>query len=53
MNCESLASESATIKGITSWYNQQLEDAIAIAPAQYWWLHRRWKDPRKRKHLHG
>ena len=52
LNCETLSSESATIKGITSWYNQQLEERIAIA-GQYWWLHRRWKDPRKRKHLHG
>ena len=53
LSCETLSSESATIKGITSWYNRQLEDAIAIAPAQYWWLHRRWKDPRKRKNLDG
>lgn len=38
-----------SIKHVTAWYNRQLEEAISISPAQYWWLHRRWKEPRKRR----
>ena len=34
---------------LTRWFNQHLETAIREQPDQYWWLHRRWKDPRKAK----
>jgi len=44
-----LEKESQTVKYVTAWYNQQLEAAISLSPSQYWWLHRRWKDPRERK----
>ncbi|MEM9365281.1 MAG: lysophospholipid acyltransferase family protein [Planctomycetota bacterium] len=30
---------------LTRWYNQTLEQIIDTAPEQYWWLHRRWRDP--------
>jgi Kdo2-lipid IVA lauroyltransferase/acyltransferase len=36
-----------TVRDMTQWYTGQLEAAIRTAPEQYWWLHRRWKDPRK------
>lgn len=29
---------------LTAWYNRKLEEAIRLAPEQYWWLHRRWRD---------
>ncbi|MFP6601300.1 MAG: lysophospholipid acyltransferase family protein [Pirellulaceae bacterium] len=36
----------ADIPGITRWYNGVLESVIRRHPAQYWWVHRRWKgDP--------
>tara|TARA_Y100000814_G_scaffold238690_1_gene182932 strand:- start:100 stop:870 length:771 start_codon:yes stop_codon:yes gene_type:complete len=44
-----LGSTERTIPHVTAWYNRQLEEAIELSPAQYWWLHRRWKDPRKQK----
>ncbi len=28
---------------VTQWYNNRLEEAIRLAPEQYWWVHRRWK----------
>ncbi len=34
---------------LTRWYNGHLESVIRESPDQYWWLHRRWKDPRKPK----
>lgn len=37
-NCESVAA-------LTDWYNRQLEAMIDLAPEQYWWLHRRWREP--------
>lgn len=30
---------------LTRWYNQVLEQIIDTSPEQYWWLHRRWRDP--------
>ena len=44
-----LAEPEQTISHVTAWYNTRLEEAIKLSPAQYWWLHRRWKDPRKHK----
>ena len=37
--------ECASVTALTTWYNQQLAKAIAMAPEQYWWLHRRWRTP--------
>jgi KDO2-lipid IV(A) lauroyltransferase len=38
-----------SIRGVTQWYNRQLENEIRRTPHQYWWLHRRWKARRKRR----
>jgi len=38
-----------TVPGITQWYTEQFEQFIRRWPEQYWWVHRRWKDPRKKK----
>jgi KDO2-lipid IV(A) lauroyltransferase len=32
-----------SVTELTAWYNQKLEEAIRLAPEQYWWLHRRWR----------
>ena len=39
----------ATVRDLTQWYSSQLEAGIRLAPDQYWWVHRRWKDTRKRR----
>jgi KDO2-lipid IV(A) lauroyltransferase len=31
---------------LTQWYTSVLEKIIRVAPEQYWWLHRRWRDDR-------
>ncbi|MEL6898993.1 MAG: lysophospholipid acyltransferase family protein, partial [Planctomycetota bacterium] len=33
------------VSSLTAWYNRRLEDAVRIAPPQYWWLHNRWREP--------
>jgi KDO2-lipid IV(A) lauroyltransferase len=38
-----------TVPGLTQWYTRRLEELIRVAPDQYWWLHRRWKDTREPK----
>ena len=38
-----------TVPELTRWFTKQLESEIRQEPGQYWWLHRRWKDPRKKK----
>ncbi len=38
-----------TVRDLTQWYTSQLEQAIRTAPEQYWWVHRRWKDTRKKR----
>jgi KDO2-lipid IV(A) lauroyltransferase len=38
-----------SVKELTRWYNLQLENAIRLAPEQYWWLHRRWREVPARK----
>ncbi|HEX3726718.1 MAG TPA: lysophospholipid acyltransferase family protein [Pirellulales bacterium] len=43
--------EMRTVGAITQWYTEQLEYTIRQAPEQYWWLHRRWKDPRSKTPL--
>ena len=41
--------EQCNVRGITQWYTQALESVIRLAPEQYWWVHRRWKDTRPAK----
>jgi len=43
------AADLGTVRDITQWYTRQLEQAIRVAPEQYWWVHRRWKDTRKKR----
>ncbi len=38
-----------TVRDMTQWYTSRLEQAIRTAPEQYWWVHRRWKDTRKKR----
>ena len=37
------------VRKLTQWYNDRMADAIELAPAQYWWVHRRWKEKPVRK----
>ncbi|GAB6167341.1 lysophospholipid acyltransferase family protein [Thermostilla marina] len=39
----------AAVRDITQWYTKRLEDMIRRDPDQYWWVHRRWKDTRRKK----
>jgi KDO2-lipid IV(A) lauroyltransferase len=41
-----------TVRDMTQWYSSQLEQAIRTTPEQYWWVHRRWKDTRKKRTSH-
>lgn len=35
---------------LTEWFTRRLEEVIRREPAQYWWVHRRWKgEPPKRR----
>jgi Kdo2-lipid IVA lauroyltransferase/acyltransferase len=34
-----------SVASLTKWYNQCLEKAILDNPEQYWWVHRRWREP--------
>ena len=38
-----------SVRELTQWYTTRLEELIRRTPDQYWWLHRRWKDPREPK----
>ncbi len=40
-------SRMRTVDDLTRWYTGEFEKMIRRSPQQYWWLHRRWKDPRK------
>jgi len=47
---ENLDPAIAGVRELTQWYNHRLEEVIRVDPAQYWWVHRRWKgEPAKRK----
>ena len=35
--------------GITRLAKNILEQVVRIAPEQYWWVHRRWRDNRRAK----
>ncbi len=37
--------ELGGVKPVTQWYNGHLEALIREAPDQYWWVHRRWREP--------
>jgi len=36
--------ETADLKALSQWYTTLLEKAIRREPAQYWWVHRRWRN---------
>lgn len=33
-----------SVHDLTEWYNDCMEEMIRLAPEQYWWLHRRWRE---------
>jgi KDO2-lipid IV(A) lauroyltransferase len=35
--------EAADNQSLSQWYTSLLEDAIRRVPAQYWWVHNRWR----------
>jgi KDO2-lipid IV(A) lauroyltransferase len=37
------AEDTAGLTAVSQWYTSLLERAIRRAPAQYWWVHRRWR----------
>jgi KDO2-lipid IV(A) lauroyltransferase len=40
--------ETGDLQSLSQWYTTLLERAIRREPAQYWWVHRRWRNqPRK------
>jgi len=39
------AAETADLRSLSQWYTTILEAAIRREPAQYWWVHRRWRSP--------
>lgn len=41
--------ELSGIREMTQWYTSHLEEMIRTAPDQYWWIHRRWKDTRRKR----
>ena len=45
---QALPKDCTDVKSLTQWYNRVLEEEIRKSPEQYWWLHRRWRDPPKR-----
>lgn len=34
---------------LTQWYTSEIEKLVRRNPEQYWWLHRRWKDRRRKR----
>ena len=41
--------EMQTVPAVTQWFTAEFEKFIRETPEQYWWLHKRWKDHRKKK----
>ncbi len=41
--------ELKDVTRLTQWYNDRMADAIEMDPAQFWWVHRRWKEKPVRK----
>lgn len=39
------SAESSSVTTMTEWYNEKLGEAIEESVEQYWWLHRRWRQP--------
>ena len=39
----------ATVKELTQWYTNRIEEFVRETPNQYWWIHNRWKDTRPQK----
>ena len=37
--------ETDDLRALSQWYTTILETAIRREPAQYWWVHRRWRSP--------
>jgi KDO2-lipid IV(A) lauroyltransferase len=35
--------ETSDLKAVSQWYTSLLENAVRREPAQYWWVHRRWR----------
>ena len=35
----------ASVTSLTKWYNRQLAISVGESVEQYWWLHRRWREP--------
>ena len=44
LNSEEVPEYLESVVALTEWYNARLEEAIRMAPEQYWWLHRRWRE---------
>jgi KDO2-lipid IV(A) lauroyltransferase len=40
--------EVANVRALTEWYTHRLEEIVRADPTQYWWLHRRWREPKPR-----
>jgi KDO2-lipid IV(A) lauroyltransferase len=40
--------ECSGVRALTQWYSRLLEEVISQAPDQYWWVHRRWREPPQR-----
>jgi len=38
-----------SVHDLTQWYTTELEKAIRQQPDQYWWIHRRWKERRRKR----
>jgi len=41
-----MSSDLKNVTALTQWYSDVLEKIVRVAPEQYWWMHRRWRDDR-------
>lgn len=53
LDSRTMPSEMRSVTAVTQWYTRHLETTIRVAPEQYWWVHRRWRDyqPRRKRHV--